>query len=76
AVNTFIHDPVYNIISICSGKGKQIIGGLYESNDLFSITQCIFDPKPMSVSYIGREKKMKIIVGCWSGYPVYYLEQI
>ncbi|KAG6921417.1 hypothetical protein G0U57_007882 [Chelydra serpentina] len=76
AVNTFIHDPVKNINSICSGKGKPKIGGLYESNELFTITQCVFDPKPLSFSYIGKEKKMKIIVGCWNEKPVYYLEQI
>ncbi|KAG6922819.1 hypothetical protein G0U57_000941 [Chelydra serpentina] len=76
AVNTFIHDPVSKINSICSGKGKPKIGGLYESNELFSITQCIFDPKSLSFSYIGKEKKMKIIVGCWNEIAVYYLEQI
>uniref|UniRef100_A0A8C3XLQ6 Ribonuclease A-domain domain-containing protein n=1 Tax=Chelydra serpentina TaxID=8475 RepID=A0A8C3XLQ6_CHESE len=78
AVNTFIHEPVSKINSICSGEGTPKIGGLYESKNLFSITQCIFDPKPNSVSflYIGKEKKMKIIVGCWNRYPVYYLEQI
>ncbi|XP_044841092.1 ribonuclease-like [Mauremys mutica] len=75
-VNTFIHEPVSTIISICKDGGTPIIGGLYESKVEFSITQCIFNPDTLSVSYVGVEKKRKIIVGCWSLYPVYYLEQL
>ncbi|KAH1182254.1 hypothetical protein KIL84_010008 [Mauremys mutica] len=76
AVNTFIHEPVSNINSICKDGGTPIIGGLYESKDEFNTTQCIFEPDTLSISYIGVEKKRKIIVGCWNGYPVYYLEQL
>ncbi|XP_039355278.1 ribonuclease-like [Mauremys reevesii] len=76
AVNTFIHEPVSNINRICRDDGIPKIGGLRESKDEFSITQCIFNPDTLSISYIGVVKKLKIIVGCWNGYPVYYLEQL
>ncbi|KAH1182094.1 ribonuclease-like [Mauremys mutica] len=76
AVNTFIHEPVSNINRICRDDGIPKIGGLRESKDEFSITQCIFNPDTLSISYIGVVKKLKIIVGCWNFYAVYYLEQL
>ncbi|KAH1182430.1 ribonuclease-like [Mauremys mutica] len=76
AVNTFIHKPLSEITSICRDGGIPKIGGLRESKDEFSITQCIFEPDTLSISYIGVEKNLKIIVGCWNFYPVYYLEQL
>ncbi|TFJ99636.1 Ribonuclease [Platysternon megacephalum] len=76
AVNTFIHEPVSKINSICKEGGTPKIGGLRESKVEFSITQCVFEPNPLSISYIGIVKNRKIIIGCWNLYPVYYLEQI
>ncbi|XP_044840649.1 ribonuclease-like [Mauremys mutica] len=75
-VNTFIHEPVSKINSICKDGGTPIIGGLRESKVEFNTTLCIFKPDTLSISYVGVEKKRKIIVGCWSLYPAYYLEQL
>ncbi|XP_044841108.1 ribonuclease-like [Mauremys mutica] len=66
AVNTFIHEPILKITSICKEGGTPKIGGLYKSKVEFSITQCVFKPDTLSISYIGVVKKRKIIIGCWN----------
>ncbi|XP_006113900.2 ribonuclease-like [Pelodiscus sinensis] len=75
-VNTFIHAPISTINSVCTAGGTLKKGGLRVSTATFNVTQCVFQPGPWSISYLGTAKAQKVTVGCWNGVPVYLLKEV
>ncbi|XP_067409097.1 ribonuclease-like [Emydura macquarii macquarii] len=71
-VHTFIHEPIPAINDVCSGGGTPIFGGLRRSIGFFSTTTCTYNP--LSVSYSGTLINRKIVLACWNGLPVLYVE--
>uniref|UniRef100_A0A8C3I0H5 Ribonuclease A-domain domain-containing protein n=1 Tax=Chrysemys picta bellii TaxID=8478 RepID=A0A8C3I0H5_CHRPI len=71
-VNTFIHEPVSKINSICKEGGTPKIGGLHESKVEFRITQCVLPGSyPRNCKYRAAIGNTRIRVGCEDWLPVH-----
>ncbi|XP_044841795.1 ribonuclease-like [Mauremys mutica] len=76
-LNTFIQASIPSINNICFEGGIPIQGGLHKSKNFVTITQSLFKPetKLPTFSYSGRGVSKQIVIGCWKGLPVLYVEE-
>ncbi|XP_065270076.1 ribonuclease-like [Emys orbicularis] len=73
-LHIFIHTPIPAINSICFGDGTPIFGGLRKSMNFFPTTTCRYNP--VRFSYSGTAISWKLIIACWNGLPLLYVEKM
>ncbi|XP_043352091.1 LOW QUALITY PROTEIN: ribonuclease pancreatic beta-type-like [Dermochelys coriacea] len=67
-LNTFIHEPIPIVNSVCFGGGIPIMGGLHTSKAVFPTTQCRYN-LPIH-AYTGTPMSRKFVICCCKGLPL------